>query len=247
MKDIMINVNNLNYKVENTEILKDINFNIYKGDFVGIIGPNGAGKSTLIKILLNEIEDYDGDIKISGKIGYVAQHDEFERDFPIKAYEIVLLGMYKKRGIFKRYKKEDYEKVKKLMKILEIDYLYDRKVGKLSGGEYQRLALARALASEPSILILDEPEAGVDKQGQNLFYSLLKKLNNEKNITIIMVSHDLSMVFKETTKIMCLNKSLHCHKDTKEMTAEELKKIYSEDLELLVHVDESVKVVDRND
>jgi zinc transport system ATP-binding protein len=131
--------------------------------------------------------------------------------------------------------------------MLEIEYVFDRQVGKLSGGEYQRLMLARAMIFDPDILVLDEPEAGVDKKGQELFYKVLEKLQTEKNMTIILVSHDLSMVFKKTNRVMCLNKTLHCHKGTKEMTTEDLKTLYPDSLEMLVHVEDKVKVVDRND
>ncbi|GAB6189353.1 metal ABC transporter ATP-binding protein [Marinitoga arctica] len=246
MRENLISVKNLNYVVENNEILKFINFDIYKNDFVGIIGPNGAGKSTLIKILIGEIENYTGEIKINGKIGYVPQKDEFDRSFPIRAYEVVLMGVYNEVGLFRRYKHEHYEKVKKIMKSLDIEHLYDRNVGKLSGGEYQRLSLARALISNPDILILDEPEAGVDSKAQTKIYSILEELN-KNGMTIILVSHDISMVVKKANTIMCLNKTLHCHKSAIDMTSKDLKKIYSEDLELLLHINEPLKVVSRND
>jgi zinc transport system ATP-binding protein len=242
-----IHVKNLNYKIENHVILQNINFEIHTGDFVGIIGPNGAGKSTLIKVILNEIKDYTGEIKISGKIGYVPQHDEIDRSFPITVKEVALMGMYKEVGIFRHYTAEHVGKVMEVLKVLGIDHLKNRKAGKLSGGEYQRLLLARALVSKPDILILDEPEAGVDKNGQILFYGLLKKLNQQEKVTVILVSHDLSMVFKETTKVMCLNRTLHCHKNTTEMSSQDLKDIYAESLEMLVHIDNPLKVVSRND
>ncbi|WGS64669.1 metal ABC transporter ATP-binding protein [Marinitoga aeolica] len=246
MREKIISVKNLNYKVENNEILKFINFDIYKNDFVGIIGPNGAGKSTLIKILIGEIENYNGKIEIKGKIGYVPQKDEFDRSFPIRAYEVVLMGIYKNVGLFRKYKKEHYEKAKNIMKMLGIDYLYNRNVGKLSGGEYQRLSLARALISDPDILILDEPEAGVDSKAQIKIYGILEELN-KKGMTIILVSHDISMVVKKANTVMCLNKTLHCHKNAIDMTSEDLRKIYSEELELLVHINKPIKVVSRND
>ena len=242
----LIRVNNLNYKAGNNHILKDITFDIYKKDFVGIVGPNGAGKSTLIKCILDELE-YTGKVEINGKIGYVPQHDDFEKDFPITGSEVVLMGLYKNKSVFKAFDKEDEEKTKKLLKLLEIEYVFDRQVGKLSGGEYQRLMLARALIFDPDVLVLDEPEAGVDKKGQELFYKVLEKLQLEKNMTIILVSHDLSMIFKKTNRVMCLNKTLHCHKGTKEMTTEDLKTLYPDSLEMLVHVEDKVKVVDRND
>ncbi|KLO23425.1 metal ABC transporter ATP-binding protein [Marinitoga sp. 1197] len=246
MYEKMIEVKNLNYSVDNSDILKFINFDIYKNDFVGIIGPNGAGKSTLIKILIGEIENYTGEIKINGKIGYVPQKDEIDREFPIRAFEVVLMGLYNEVGLFKRFKKEHYKKAKEIMKMLDIEYIYNRPVGKLSGGEYQRLILARALIGNPEILILDEPEAGVDSKSQSKIYNILEDLN-KKGMTIILISHDISMVVKKANTIMCLNKTLHCHKNSVEMTAEDLKKIYSEDLELLIHINKPLKVVSRND
>ncbi|SHE68258.1 zinc transport system ATP-binding protein [Marinitoga hydrogenitolerans DSM 16785] len=246
MREKIISVKDLSYNVENTEILKFINFDIYKNDFVGIIGPNGAGKSTLIKILVGEIKNYIGSVNINGKIGYVPQKDEFDRTFPIRAFEVALMGMYNEVGVFKRYKKKHYEKVRNIMKMLDIEYLYNRNVGKLSGGEYQRLSLARALVSDPDILILDEPEAGVDSNAQKIIYSILEDLN-KKGMTIILVSHDISMVLKKVNTVMCLNKTLHCHKNSIDMTSDDLKKIYSEELELLVHIDKPLKVVSRND
>ncbi|AEX86481.1 metal ABC transporter ATP-binding protein [Marinitoga sp. 1135] len=246
-KEKVISVNNLNYSVEDNEILKFITFDIYKKDFVGIIGPNGAGKSTLIKILIGEIENYQGKVEINGKIGYVPQKDEFDRTFPIKAYEVVLMGMYKSVGLLKRYKKSDIEKVRETMKKLNIEYLFDRNVGKLSGGEYQKVSLARALVSDPDILILDEPEAGVDKKGQNMIYDILERLNDELGLTIILVSHDISMVVKKTNKVMCLNRTLHCHKNAIDVTADDLKNIYAEEMEILVHINQPLKVVSKND
>jgi zinc transport system ATP-binding protein len=247
MNKSILSVNNLNYSIENTEILKNITFDIYKGDFVGIIGPNGAGKSTLIKIILNEIENYSGKIFFEDKIGYVPQKEEFDRTFPIKTIELILLGLYRQKGIFKRFSKEEVKKAESLMEKLEITKLKNVNVGKVSGGEFQRIILARALISDPNILILDEPEAGVDKSGQSLYYKLLKDLNEKENKTIILISHDLSMVMKEANKIMCLNKTLHCHKKTEEMTSSDLKGIYSESLEILFHIEDKVKVVRKND
>ncbi|MBM7560087.1 metal ABC transporter ATP-binding protein [Marinitoga litoralis] len=242
----IISVSDLNYTVENTEILKFINFEIKKGDFVGIIGPNGAGKSTLMKILIGEITNYSGNVEIKGKIGYVPQKDEFDKSFPIRSYEVVLMGLYKNVGLFKKYSKNHFYKVRKIMKKLEIEYLYNRNVGNLSGGEYQRLSLARALVSDPDILILDEPEAGVDSKAQSKIYSILEELNKQ-GMTIILVSHDISMIVKKVKTVMCLNKTLHCHKNSVDMNSEDLKNIYSDELELLIHLDKPLKVVSKND
>lgn len=246
--DPIISVRNLNYAVNNNQILSDIFFDIYEGEFVGIIGPNGAGKSTLVKIIIGEIEEYTGEVTIKGKIGYVPQTEEVDVTFPMKVYELVLLGLYKDVGPIKRFKKEHYQKVKEVLKILNVEELYSRQIGELSGGEYRRVMIARALVSEPDILILDEPEANIDKPGQELLLNILKKLKEEKNITIILVSHDLNMIFKETTKILCLNKILHCHKNTWDINIQDLKNLYTEDFQLFAHLNGTMKaVIDKDD
>lgn len=245
--DPLISVRDLNYSAENNNILINISFDIYRGDFVGIIGPNGAGKSTLIKTLIGEIKDYTGEIKINGKIGYVPQLEERERDFPIKVYEVALMGLYSEVGPFKRFKEEHYEKVRQTLRLLQIEHLYDRLVGKLSGGEYRRLMVARALVSDPDILILDEPEANIDKEGQNILYGTLRDLKENSDMSIIIISHDLNMIFKETNKIMCMNKTLHCHKSTADLDINDLRSLYSKDFELFIHINEKMKVVSNRD
>jgi zinc transport system ATP-binding protein len=244
----IISVKNLNYTINNNQILSNISFDIYEGDFVGIIGPNGAGKSTLVKIITGEIEEYSGEVRIVRKIGYVPQTEEIEVTFPMKVYELVLLGLYKDVGPMRRFKREHYQKVKDVLELLNIEELYDRQIGELSGGEYRRVMIARALVSKPDVLILDEPEANIDKQGQEVLLNILKKLKDEKNITIILVSHDLNMIFKETTRILCLNKTLHCHKNTRDINMKDLKELYSEDFELFAHLNGTMKaVIDRDD
>lgn len=244
----IISVKNLNYTINNNQILSNISFDIYEGDFVGIIGPNGAGKSTLVKIITGEIEEYSGEVRIVRKIGYVPQTEEIEVTFPMKVYELVLLGLYKDVGPMRRFKREHYQKVKDVLELLNIEELYDRQIGELSGGEYRRVMIARALVSKPDVLILDEPEANIDKQGQEVLLNILKKLKDEKNITIILVSHDLNMIFKETTRILCLNKTIHCHKNTWDINIKDLKNLYSEDFELFTHLNGTIKaVIDRDD
>lgn len=244
----IISVKNLNYTINNNQILSNISFDIYEGDFVGIIGPNGAGKSTLVKIITGEIEEYSGEVRIVRKIGYVPQTEEIEVTFPMKVYELVLLGLYKDVGPMRRFKREHYQKVKDVLELLNIEELYDRQIGELSGGEYRRVMIARALVSKPDVLILDEPEANIDKQGQEVLINILKKLKDEKNITIILVSHDLNMIFKETTRILCLNKTIHCHKNTWDINIKDLKNLYSEDFELFAHLNGTIKaVIDRDD
>jgi len=218
MSDFVIVVENLNYKINDTEILKNINFKVPEGDFVGIIGPNGAGKTTLVKILIGKITDFEGKVFVKGKIGYLPQLQTINREVPIKAYEFVLMGAYKN--------KQNIEKILDLLKEVGLYGKENRLVGNMSGGELQRLSLARALISEPDILILDEPEAGVDQMGKARFYELLEEFQKRLNLTIIMISHDIGMVFEKCTTVMCLNKTLHCHGPTEKIKPDELKLLF---------------------
>ncbi|ANQ53465.1 metal ABC transporter ATP-binding protein [Thermosipho sp. 1063] len=218
MNNIAISVENLNYKIGEKEILKNINFKIKKGEFVGIIGPNGAGKSTLIKIIVGEIKSYTGQISVNGKIGYLPQVQTINREVPINALQFAKMGAYKK--------KVSKEQISTLLKNVGLAGKERQLVGTMSGGELQRLSLARALLYNPDILILDEPEAGVDQMGKARFYELLYKVKEKKNLTILMISHDIGMVFEKCTSVMCLNKTLHCHGPTEKIKPDELKILF---------------------
>jgi len=232
--DVILKIENLNYNVGRNHILQNISFEIRRGEFVGLIGPNGAGKSTLVKAIIGELEGYQGKVELKGQIGYLPQQKDFERDFPISVKDAVAMGLYKKKGPLRFFNGTDWEKVKELLKIVGAEELYDRRIGVLSGGEYQRVMLARALATEPEILILDEPEAGIDEMGKASFYELLSSLKKEKGLTLLMVSHDIGLVFDACDRIMCLNKTLHCHKSTHEVSPEDLQVIFSPDFDLLI-------------
>lgn len=218
MNNYVIIVENLSYKINDTVILKNINFKIPEGDFVGIIGPNGAGKSTLVKILIGKITDFEGKINVKGTIGYVPQFQSINREVPIKAYQFVLMGTYKNQ--------KNIEKIPELLKAVGLSGRENSLVGNMSGGELQRLSLARALISDPDILILDEPEAGVDQMGKAKFYELLEKIQSDRKLTIIMISHDIGMVFEKCKTVMCLNKTLHCHGPSEKINPDELKVLF---------------------
>lgn len=218
----IVEVKNLTYRINDFEILKNVTFSVEEGEFVGIIGPNGAGKTTLVKILVGEISNYEGTVEVRGKIGYLPQFHQVQREFPITVKEFAAMGMYG------RHRKVDWEKVRSALKDVGILHKENDLIKNLSGGEFQRLSLARALLSDPDILVLDEPEAGVDEMGKASFYELLNRFRKEKNITVIMVSHDIGMVFKECSTILCLNKTLHCHGPTETINPEDLKKIFTD-------------------
>ena len=233
-RDRVLQVEDLTYKIGSAWILRGVSFNLSRGEFAGIIGPNGAGKTTLIKAIVGDLSDYSGSIKVTGRVGYLPQNPERSRDFPISVREVVAMGLYKENGPFKRFSKSEWNTVDTLLKTTGIEGLGRRRAGTLSGGEYQRLMLARALASNPELLILDEPEAGVDEMGKSTFYRLLEKLKNEKNMGILMVSHDIGMVFEACDTIMCINKTLHCHTSADMISPEQLKSAFSTDLDLFI-------------
>lgn len=207
----IIKLEKVSFSYDKNEFLRDITLPIYDDDFLGIIGPNGGGKTTLLKLILGVLQPQKGKITVLGKspketrkdIGYLSQFKNIDFDFPITAYEIVLLSRVGNK-IVKRYSKADKEAAKNAMKQLGIWNLKEKKLNELSGGEKQRVFVARALANEPKILLLDEPMSNLDIHIQEEFYKILKELN--KKIAIVIVDHDLEMVSKYAKALVCVNK-----------------------------------------
>ncbi|NMA86723.1 MAG: ABC transporter ATP-binding protein [Tissierellia bacterium] len=210
----ILEVKNLNFYYGKNPILKDINFQLETGDYLGIIGPNGSGKTTLIKILLGLIGSYDGEVKykeeLLGKnfLGYVPQKT-FGADklFPATVKEIVATGLLAHKKGIKLYTKEDYKKVDSILAKLKIEDLKNRKIGNLSGGQQQRVLLARSMVAEPSILILDEPTSALDPEIRDEFYRILKELN-EEGVSVILISHDLMSIDNYINKILFLDRTV---------------------------------------
>jgi len=211
-------------------IISDINLKVQEKEFLGIIGPNGGGKTTLLKVILGLIAPLKGKVLIGGKeknssnkIGYVPQYSNFDKTFPISVKDVVSIGIKKKWN--ENSVIHALEKVNLVKKINE-------QIGQLSGGEQQRVLIARALANDPKILLLDEPTASIDSQTGNSIYELLTELNSEK--TIILVSHDIGAISRSVKKIACLNKNLVYH-DSKEITKEMLEQTYRCPVDLIAH------------
>ena len=221
-------------------ILEGINLAIEQDDFLGIIGPNGGGKTTLLKIVLGLIHPSRGKVSVLGKppdksrskIGYVPQHNLFDREFPISVWEVVLMGRYGKAGMFRRYDDEDKKMTRDALQTVGMLDYKDRQIGKLSGGELQRLFIARALVGDPKLLLLDEPTASVDPAMQTEFYELLENL--KQRMAIVLVSHDISAVSIYVDKIACLNRQLHYH-GSKELTPEILEATYKCPVQMIAH------------
>ena len=221
-------------------ILEGINLAIEQDDFLGIIGPNGGGKTTLLKIILGLISPSRGKVSVLGKppeksrskIGYVPQHNLFDRDFPISVGDVVLMGRYGKSGLFRRYSSEDRRATQDALQTVGMLDYKERQMGKLSGGELQRIFIARALVAEPKLLLLDEPTASVDPAMQTEFYELLEKL--KRQMAIVLVSHDISAVSIYVDKLACLNRQLHYH-GSKEITPEILEATYKCPVQMIAH------------
>jgi zinc transport system ATP-binding protein len=221
-------------------VLEDINLSVKRQDFIGIIGPNGGGKTTLFKVILGLLPPSRGQVKIMGEkpsqgrrfIGYVPQQVKFDRNFPVNVWEVALMGRLGRRGLLRRYNAEDYNAVNMALQQVDMLEMKNRPIGELSTGQQQRVFIARALATEPQILLLDEPMASVDSQITTSIYEVLRKLNRE--ITIIIISHDMSAVSSYVKTVGCLNRQLFYH-GSKELTPEMLEKAYRCPIDLIAH------------
>jgi zinc transport system ATP-binding protein len=221
--------------------LENICLDLEKGDFLGLIGPNGGGKTTLIQVMLGLVKPSRGEVRILDRepeqarrsIGYLPQKTFFDRSFPVTALEVVLMGRFSKAGLFRRYSLPDREAALRALEAVGLKDRACRQMGSLSGGEQQRVLVARSLVSEPQLLLLDEPTAGVDAAQQTEFYELLSRLNG-RGMTIVLVSHDISAVSTYVNKIACLNQRLYYH-GSKELAAEEVEKAYGCPVDVIAH------------
>ena len=216
-KKTILEVKNLSFAYANDLVLEDINLEVHERDFLALIGPNGGGKSTLMKLILGINEMQSGSIKIFGKnatqksshIGYVPQNTNININFPITVIEIVMMGVRKKTPLSFGYSKEEVAHAMSVLKQVSMQNHAHTKVGSLSGGQRQRAMIARALYTNPKILLLDEPTASIDASGQKQIYELLKELN--KSVTIIVISHDISVILEYANKVAHINKKLFFH------------------------------------
>ena len=212
-------------------IAQNINLSIYDNDFIGIVGPNGAGKTTLLRTLLGNLKPLSGTItEDSHRFGYVPQRDTVQPLLPYTVQEVVMMGRYSLMGIFNNPSKKDYEIVETSLEKVGIKYLSNSNYNDLSGGQRQRTLIARALAVEPDILILDEPTNGMDTPSHHSLLNLITDLHEDKKLTIILVSHLLSDVANGVKRLVLIEKNFFQSGPIEEVLSEEnLKKTYSSD------------------
>lgn len=227
-------------------VLEKISLRVQKGDFLALIGPNGSGKTTLVKLTLGLLKPLEGEILLFGtqiskfkawyRIGYVPQRPGLENNFPATVEEVVAVGRFARAGLGRRLRREDWRAVGEVLELMEISTLRHRPLVSLSGGQQQRTFVARALVSQPDALILDEPQTGLDSRTLHDFYHLLKDLNQDKKITLLMVSHDIGAVTCWVNEVVCLNRTLICHGKPRDLLIPDtLSQLYGTEVRAVVH------------
>jgi zinc transport system ATP-binding protein len=236
----IIKLDGVFFHYEELSVLEDICLTIREKDFLGVVGPNGSGKSTLLKIILGLLTPQKGTVTVFGtspkearlKIGYVPQFATFDRNFPISVRDTVLQGRLGHTRSLLGYRREDRVAACRALEEVEILDLHKRPLTALSGGQLQRVLIARALACEPKVLILDEPTAHIDPKVEVGIFELLKKLN--ERLAVIVVSHDIGFITQYITRVACLNRRLVCH-ETSKITGEIIEQLYGGPLRLVQH------------
>lgn len=226
----ILKVKDLTVKFGNETVINKLNFQVFTGDFLTIIGPNGSGKTVLLRTLLGLISPNEGEIKWGQKkkIGYLPQGltQLKVKNMPLTAQEFLHL------------KKISEAKIKELAGLVGIkeNSFFKKLIGDLSGGQFQRMLMIWALANDPDVLLFDEPMAGIDVGGEETIYDLLYNIWKKKKVTIILITHDLNIVYKYSTKVLCINKSNICHASPKEVLLPEiLEEIYDMPIKFYKH------------
>jgi zinc transport system ATP-binding protein len=236
-----LHIDHLSVSYGRTSALTDVCLDVAEGEFLGIMGPNGGGKSTLLKAILGLVSPTAGLVHIFGKpvlagrsdVGYVPQFSAVDRRFPISVTEVIMTA-FLKRGLhpFFRFSAEHKERAQEYLRRVSIEHLAHRQIAALSGGEFQRLLIARALAAEPRMLLLDEPTASIDPASRECVYELLGEIN--RSMTIVLVTHDLFAISAKVHALACLNQRLVYHGEPK-LTPELVNRMYCCPVDLVAH------------
>ncbi|MDH5805375.1 MAG: ABC transporter ATP-binding protein, partial [Gemmatimonadota bacterium] len=221
-------------------VLDRVSLTLEAGDFLGLIGPNGGGKTTLLRVMMGILKPESGSVRIFGLppgkargiVGYVPQYARFDASYPIDVMDVVLMGRLSKGKRFRRTTPTDREIAEGALESMSLMHLKHRPVGDLSGGELQRVLIARALAVEPQVLFLDEPTASVDTRMGRSVYELLEDISQDR--TVVLVSHDVGVISRHVKTVACMSRELHYH-HTKELPPEVIEKAYGCPVELLGH------------
>lgn len=236
----IIEFDRVSFRYQSAPVLNNVTLAMREGEFLGLVGPNGGGKSTLLKLIMGLIQPDEGQIRVFGsnpkkarrRIGYVPQFAKFPSDFPITVEETVLMGRLQPGRIWQRYSKEDRRIAHQVMAETGVEAFAQRPIDQLSGGQLQRVLIARALATEPELLLLDEPTASVDSHQEKSVFDLFKELN--KRMSIIVISHDIGFITDYVDRVACLNKELLCH-ETHAITPDVIEQMYGDHVHVIHH------------
>jgi len=217
----LVELRGVSFAYEAVPVLEDVTLAVEYCDFLGIIGPNGGGKTTLLKVMLGLLAPGRGEVRLFGepierfdawhRLGYVPQKLVFDPTLPATVEEVVTTGLAARGGLFSRPSRAERERAGDALVLVGMDRHRAARIGRLSVGQQQRVLIARALVTDPEILVLDEPTGGVDPEAQASFYALLQILNRERGVTLVLVSHELAVVARAVTKVACLNRRLVFH------------------------------------
>lgn len=236
----LVDIRDATVMVGGNRVLDGVTLRVDEGDFLGIIGPNGGGKTTLLRVILGLQRLESGSVRVFGlpprearsRMGYVPQHLVFDRSFPITVREVALMGRLQHKRLFSRYSSHDRRMADEALDTVGLSHLAGRSVGGLSGGELQRLLIARALVSEPELLLLDEPTASVDPEMKTSMYDLLDQL--KQRMTIMLVTHDTGTIGRHVSRIACLNCTMVSH-DSGEVSRQDVEHMYPYPVDIVVH------------
>lgn len=224
--EIILKVKNLSVRLDGHNVIENLSFQVKSGDAITILGPNGAGKTVLLRTLLGLLPhegaiEWESDIKL----GYVPQRLPFIKDIPLSVND------------FFKLKKSSERETKEILDSVGFrEDLTKKKIGDLSSGQFQRVLIAWALIKNPQVLLFDEPTTGIDISGEETVYSLLARLKQERNLTMLLITHDLSVVYKFSTDVICLNKHLVCYgPPQKVLTLENLRQLFGEEVKFYQH------------
>lgn len=234
MSSPLIEIKNMDVAYQKKLVLSGVSLSVFDHDFIGIIGPNGGGKTSLLKAILGLIKPVKGSVELKlsrSEIGYLPQGLQVDESFPITVNEVIASGLEHGLKMLLGSRRSRQFKVKQALETVGLEALHSRPIGELSGGEFQRTLLARAIISSPRLLVLDEPDTHVDNLFETELYVLLKELN--KDLTILLVSHDIGIISPYIKTIACVNRDLHYH-PSNEINEEQLK-VYNCPIEVIAH------------
>ena len=237
-----IRFENVTFGYNGVPVLEDVSFSVERRDFVCIVGPNGGGKTTLLKLTLGLLAPKGGTVRVLNespvaarkRVGYMPQGVSLDPAFPVDVLDVVLMGRLHKTRRFGPYGATDKAVAMEKLREVGLAEQASRSFAALSGGQRQRVLIARALACEPGLLLLDEPTASLDVAVEQGFYDLLKRLNEEERMTVVVVSHDLSFVSSHVRTVICVEHTVHVH-PTSELSADMVQAVYGRKVRIVRH------------